>query len=282
MPKKNKNRYPKVGVAFSGGSALGIAHIGVIKSLMKNKIPIDFVSGTSAGAVAAVCVAFGVPLKKMVEVSERLSWSNVSRFGYSKMGLNSNRPMGEIIRELIGDARIEDAYVPLAIVATNIDNGEKVVLRKGSVAEAVMASTCLPALFIPIKIKGKKLVDGGLIENLPLSPLKKMGAEIRIGVNLGHWRTIKKSHNMLEIITNSYSILTRTQQAFIPGQAEVLIEPHLEKFTSSDFKKADALMDEGYRAASLMIEEIKKRLNPEEKELVGFFQKVADFFRFKK
>ncbi|HRZ95255.1 MAG TPA: patatin-like phospholipase family protein [Candidatus Moranbacteria bacterium] len=279
MFKKNKKKYPKIGVAFSGGSALGIAHVGVIKALMKNKIPIDFVSGTSAGAVAAVCVAFGVPLKKMIEVSERLSWSNVSRFGYSKMGLNSNRPVGEIIKELIGDVRIEDAYIPLAIVAANIDTGEEVVLRKGSVAEAVMASTCLPALFIPIKIKGKKLVDGGLVENLPLSPLKKMGAQLKIGVNLGHWRTLKKSHNILEVITNSYSILTRTQQAFIPGQAEILIEPHLEKFTSSDFKKADALMDEGYRAASLMIGEIKKRLNPEKEEVASFFEKIANFFK---
>lgn len=278
--KKNKKKYPKVGVAFSGGSALGIAHVGAIKAMMENKIPIDCVSGTSAGAVAAVCVAFGIPMKKMIDLAEKLSWSEVSRFGYSKMGLSSNRPVGEIIIEMIGNARIEDAYIPLAIMATNIDTGEKVILRKGNVAEAVMASACLPGVFIPVEIKRKKLVDGGLVENLPLSPLKKMGAEIRIGVNLGHWRTLKKSHNILEVITNSYSILTSTQSASIPGQAEVLIEPHLEKFTSSDFKKADALMEEGYRAAKLMMPEIKKQLFAQAVLSEGFFQKAIQFLKF--
>jgi NTE family protein len=272
-----KRIYPKVGLALSGGSALGISHIGAIKALSEHKIPIDCVSGTSAGAIAAVGVAFGVPIKKMIGISKQLSWEAVSEFGYSKFGLNSNEPVSDVIREMIGRARIEDARIPLAIVATNIDTGEKVIFRRGSVAEAVMASTCLPGLFIPVKIKGKKLVDGGLVENLPLSPLKKMGAEVRIGVDLGHWRTYPKTKNVIDVISNSYSILIKPQCMMKDQDVEVLIEPHLEKFTSSDFDKIDALMEAGYRATKLSIPDIRKQLGIGVSEPEKIFNRVMKF-----
>ena len=279
MPGKNKKKYPKIGLALSGGSALGICHIGVIKAFRENKIPIDCVSGTSAGAIAAVCLAFGIPMKKMVDISKKVNWASISKFGYSRMGINSNHPVGEMISEIIDGAKIEDAKIPLAIMTTDVDSGEKIVLKKGSVAEAIMASTCLPGFFIPVEIKGKKLVDGGLVENLPISPLYKMKADIKIGVNLKHWRKLKKSHNVLDVIANSYSILTGAQEAFVPAQADILIEPHLEKFFTSDFKKADKLIEEGYRAAKFVMPQIKKLINDKREQQKGFFQKIADFFR---
>jgi len=280
MPEKNKKKPLKVGLALSGGSALGICHAGAIKALREHRITIDCVSGTSAGAIAAVCLAFGVPFKKMTEVTRELNWSNISTFGYSKMGINSNRPVGEIIRNLIGNARIEEAFIPLAIVATDIETGQEVILRKGNVAEAVMASTCIPGVFIPIDIKGRKLVDGGLTENLPLSPLKSMGVDVRIGVDLGRWRTLKKPHNIVEVITNSYSILTTSQNISIPAQAEILIEPHLEKFTSSDFEKYDQLLEVGYQATERKIAEIKKYLDVCPHKLESFGAKIINFFKF--
>ena len=172
MSSRTKNKYPKVGLALSGGSALGIAHIGVVKCLMENKIPIECVAGTSAGSIVAVCVAFDVPIKKMIEMSKGLNWSNLSQFGYSKMGLTSNKPVSEIMAGMVGNAKIEEAHIPLAIIATNIDTAKEVIFRHGNVAEAVMSSTCLPGFFVPVEVKGKKLVDGGLVENLPLSPFR--------------------------------------------------------------------------------------------------------------
>jgi len=282
VTKNIKNKYPKIGLALSGGSALGICHIGVIKALRENKISVDCVSGTSAGAIAAVCLAFGIPMKKMVDISKKVSWASVSKFGYSKMGINSNKPVGEMIDEIINGAKIEDAKIPLAIVATDVDTGQKIILKKGNVAEAIMASTCLPGFFIPVEIKGRKLVDGGLVENLPVSPLNEMKVDIKIGVNLKHWRKLKKSRNILDVIANSYSILTGAQEKFIPGQADILIEPHLERFFSSDFEKADELMEEGYRAANLVIPEIKSLINNKTKQQKGFFRKIIDFFSSRK
>lgn len=279
MTTTKRKGYPKVGVAFSGGSALGLCHIGVLKSLMENRIPIDCVSGTSAGAIVAAGVAFGVPLKKMIALSKDLSWANLSIFGHSKMGINSNEPVGELMRKMIGNAKIEEALIPLAIVAADIDSGEEVILRKGSVAEAVMASTCLPGFFIPVKVKRRNLVDGGLVENLPVSPLKKMGAKIRIGVDLGHWRKFEKTHNVVDVINNSYSILLKPQASVSSTDAEVLIEPHLENYTSSDFAKVKELMDAGHKASDAMISEIKRQIDGQVVESESSFRKILSLFR---
>lgn len=281
MDKNKKISRPKVGLALSGGSALGLAHIGVIKALRKHRVPIDFISGTSAGAIAAAALAFDIPLKTMVELTKNLSWANMSKFGYSRMGLNSNKPVGELIEKMLGDAKIEDAKIPLAIIATDIDTGKKIVFQKGNVADAVMASTCLPGYYVPVNIEGKKLVDGGLVENLPLSPLRQMGAEVVIGVDLERWKKIKEAKNVLNVITNSYSTLIRPQSYFFQQQSDVLIEPHLEKFTSSDFDKTDELLKVGYDAVECRITKIKKLLRRKEKMIVlptTLFQKIADFF----
>jgi NTE family protein len=254
--KKKKNKNLKIGLALSGGSALGIAHIGVIKALGKNNIKIDCISGTSAGAVVAACYAFNVPLEQMVEISKKLSWTNIADFGYSKLGLNSNKPVGRIIRKYIGDKNIEDAKIPLAIIATDIDTGKKVVFRKGSVAEAVMASSCIPVFYTPVKIGSKKLVDGMLVENLPFSPLKEMGAELEVGVDLGTWMAQKKTQNVLDVINNGYGIMIRQQSASLRGNGRIIIEPRLKKFTVFDFKDPESLIRAGFGATMLAAPQI--------------------------
>lgn len=283
MIKEKKINSRKIGLALSGGSALGIAHIGVIKALRENNIPIDFVSGTSAGAIVATLLAFDIPLNKMIEASENLNWKKISKFGYSSMGWNSNEPIGEKIEEIIGKEKIENAKIPLAIVATDIDTGEEIVFRKGSVAKAIMASTCIPGFYVPVEIKKRRFVDGGLVENLPLSPLKKMGAEIRIGVDLEVWRKFRKTKNALDVIKSSYLILMKQQALFIDKNFEIIIEPHLENFRASDFDKSEKIMQAGYKAARLMIPEIKKQMEKTDKKTFSFksfMQKIADWIFF--
>ncbi|HRZ34041.1 MAG TPA: patatin-like phospholipase family protein [Candidatus Moranbacteria bacterium] len=274
------NKKISIGLALSGGSALGAAHIGVIKALSENNIPISCVSGTSAGSIVASFLAFGVSLERMIEISKTIDWSTISEFRYSKMGLESNEPISEITIATIGDVNIEDAKIPLAIVATDIDTGKEVILRKGNVAKAIMASTCLPGIFIPIQNKGKKLVDGGLVENLPLSPLKSMGAEINIGVNLRHDN--KKTRNILDVISNAYNTLSKAQTILLDDQADLIIRPNVKKFDSFDFEKHDILIEEGYKATILMMPKIKERIFAPSSESKSFIQKIFDFWKFKK
>jgi NTE family protein len=277
-----KNDRLKIGLALSGGSALGIAHIGAIKALLENEIPIDFVSGTSAGSIAAVGVAFGIPLEKLIELSRKINWTEISQFGYSKMGLVSNEPLKNILIETIGDLRIEDSKIPLAIVATDIDTGKEFVFRKGKVVEAVMASTCLPGFFVPVKFKSRNLVDGGLVENLPFISLKEMGAQVRIGIDLDFWGTYKKAKNVFDIFSNSLKLMIQRQRNVSIDESDIIIKPHLEKFSSSDFEKVDELIKAGYETTNKLMPEIKKIIKQREFKFRDMLQKLFELFCPKK
>ncbi len=259
MTQKTKNKKLKIGLALSGGGALGIAHVGALKALQENKIKIDCIAGTSAGAVVAACWAFGVSLDEMIEISKKLNWLKISKFGYSKLGLNSNKPVGKIIQDYIGDKDIQDAQIPLAIVATDIDTGEKVTFRSGNLAQAVMASACIPVFFAPVEIGKQNLLDGMLVENLPFSPLKKMGAELEIGVDLAAKMAHRKTDNVLDVVNNAYSIVAKQQVAALRGSGRIIIQPHLEKSTLFDFKNPDELIAAGFEATNLAIAEIKRK-----------------------
>ncbi len=249
----------KIGVALSGGSALGIAHIGIMQTFRDNGIAVDCIAGTSAGSVVAACYAFDVPMKDVAQAARETNWLKLSRASYSLKGLAANTAIGEVIVKLIGsDARIEDASIPLAIVATDIGTGEKIVFRSGSVARAVMASTCIPGLFVPIHYEERLLVDGGLVENLPIAELPGMGADITIGINLERWRSYQQPRHVVGVLVNSIDIMVQHQSILHGADASVIIEPHLEKYTSSAWDKVDELIADGNKAAEKALPEIRK------------------------
>jgi NTE family protein len=278
MPIKKKKPKLKIGLALSGGGALGIAHIGALKALQESKIKISYISGTSAGAVVAACWAFGISTDEMIEISKKLNWLKISNFGYSKLGLNSNKPVGKIIKDYIGDKNIEDAKIPLAIIATDIDSGKKVIFREGNLAEAVMASACIPVFFAPVEIGKRKLVDGMLVENVPFSPLKRMGAQLEVGVDLTAKMAHEKTEHVLDVVNNAYGIFARQQQVAFEGSEKIIIEPHLEKFTLFDFKNPEQLIDAGFTATKLVVPEIKRRLKQEQSEVKSLLDKIGNFF----
>lgn len=248
----------KLGIALSGGGALGCVHLGVMQTLHDNNITIDCISGTSAGAAVAACYAFDVPMEKVAELARKLSWYKMSKFAYSTLGLANGQAIGDFIDQLIGkNARIEDAKIPLAIIATNIETGEKVVFRKGSVAKAVMASACIPGLFAPVAHDNALLVDGGLVDNLPVAELASLGADVTIGVNLARWRKFPHPKSVIGVMVNSIDIIMHQQSTMHGEKADIAIEPHLEAFTSSDWDKTDALINEGYRVTTKAIPAIR-------------------------
>ncbi|HDP97696.1 MAG TPA: patatin, partial [bacterium] len=168
--RKKLKRKNKIGLALGGGAVLGAAHIGVLKAMEELDIPVHFVAGTSIGALVAALYAFGKDYKQIEKIAAELDWLDVSGLSLSQYGLLSNKKLGKIINKAIGDVDFEDARIPLAMIATDISHGKEVVLKQGNVATAVMASTCIPGIFIPVEIEGKLLVDGGVVENVPISP----------------------------------------------------------------------------------------------------------------
>lgn len=265
MDALSLKKQPKIGLALSGGAALGIAHIGALQCLEDHNVKITSVVGTSAGSLVAACLAFGIPAKELAERSKNLSWFKLTNLSRSLMGLITSQGIGNMINEILGDVKIENAKIPLAIVATDIETGEPVIFKKGSVSDAIMASVCIPGIFSPVEINGRYLSDGGLVKNLPISLLNDMGAEIKIGVNLARWRKYKKPGNLIDVMLNSLDILTHKQTNQDALLADVIIEPHLENYSASDFKKAAELINEGYRATSLRIPNIMEKLSGESK-----------------
>jgi NTE family protein len=248
-----KNR--KIGLALGGGGALGAAHIGVLKAMDELNLRGGCISGTSAGALVASLYAFGKGWEEIAEIAGHIKWMEISKLSLSQYGLLSNEKLGALIGENIGHVRIEDAEVPLAIVATDIATGDEVVLYKGDVAKAVMASTCIPGIYVPVEMEGRVLVDGGIVENVPVSPLQKMGADFIIGVDLNAGQRRNKPKNIVEVLLRSFDFTLKAATRLQTEWADLVIAPDLTGFSMYDMNKTDDLFEEGYKAAMQAFEE---------------------------
>ena len=245
----------KIGLALGGGAVLGAAHIGVLRALEELDVEISFVTGTSIGAFVGALYAFGNTSKDIEEIALKLSWMDISGIAIFESGLLSNAKLGELLGESLGDKKIEDADIPLAVIATDIVNGDKVILDKGLVAQAVMASTCIPGVFSPVKLDEKLLVDGGIVENIPIDTVKIMGADYVIGVDLNAKKTYNKPDSILDVIINSFHFTLKAAAKFQTEDANLLITPDLSKFNMVSTDQIKDLIEQGYKDAK---EQLKK------------------------
>jgi NTE family protein len=251
----------KLGLALGGGAVLGAAHIGVLQALEERDLKPEFISGTSIGAFVASLYAFGFSVEKLKEIALELDWLDITSFKLSKMGILGNDRIGKLILDNLGKARIEESEIPLAIVSTDITNGEKIVLTEGPLFKAVMASTCLPGIFIPVEWDGRLLVDGVLSENIPISPLRKMGAEDVIAVDLTTNRDFKRPEDIIDVLSNTFDIgLNNMISKQIQDDRTVMIQPKLSAYNKADTRKTKDLIQEGYEEASRILHQ--KELEP--------------------
>ncbi|HPE86825.1 MAG: patatin-like phospholipase family protein [Bacteroidales bacterium] len=238
-----------IGLALGGGAVLGAAHIGVLRALDEFNIKIDAISGTSIGAFVAVFFAFGKNWEEINAIASELKWIDITAISLSRYGLLSNDKLGDLIIEHLGDQNIEDARIPLAIVATDVTSGDRVILKKGSIAEAVMASTCIPGIFKPVVINDRMLVDGGIVENVPIHTARELGVKTVIGVDLNARHTYQKPGNILDVILNSFHYLMQHSDKYYTRDADLLIEPGLDDFNRSDMRQVGDLIRKGHEDA---------------------------------
>lgn len=246
----------KPGLALGGGAVLGAAHVGVLEAIDDFDIEINYIAGTSIGALVAAFFAFGKDWKEIKEIASELKWIDITEISLSRYGLLSNKKLGELVIEHIGNKNIEDSVIPLAMIATDVTNGEKVVLNKGSVADAVMASTCIPGIFIPVEIDGQMLVDGGIVENVPINTIRKMGAEYVIGVDLNAKHIHKRPDNILDVIINSFHFMMKQSVKLQTEDADLLIKPDLRSFNMSDTDQVDDLIKKGYKDSKKVLKQM--------------------------
>lgn len=246
----------KIGLALGGGAILGAAHVGVLRALEERKIKICSIAGTSIGAFIATMYAFGLSPGEIEDKTKDLNWLDAASFSISRYGLLSNEKLGDILIETLGDVSFEDAQIPLAMVATDIGACQKVVLKEGNVAEAVMASTCIPGIFIPVEINDQLLVDGGLVENVPLTPLKDLGADIVWGVDLNAKRKYRKPDDIIDILANALDLAIDNATRLQTEEADLLIAPELSAYNRADVENLDDLIKEGYDAAREILDKV--------------------------
>lgn len=247
----------KIGLALGGGAVLGAAHIGVLKALSEEEIKINYITGTSIGAFVASLVAFGKTWEEIEKIAIELKWMDISGISLSKFALLNNEKLGELMVKHIGNKNIEESNIPLAMIATDISSGEKIVLEKGSVATAVMASACIPGIYKPVEIDGKMLVDGGIVENVPIKTARKIGAKFVIAVDLNAKNTFQKPTNILDVMLNSFQLLTFQVDKIQTKKADLLIQPDLSSFSGSDTKQVQNLIQKGYEETSLFLKNFK-------------------------
>jgi len=241
--------HKKIGLALGGGAVLGAAHIGVLKAFEALGIKICCIAGASVGAVVAALYAFNVPLPEIEHFALHLRWQDASRFNLSKMGLLSNEALGRMVQGRLGNVCQQDASMPLAIVATDIEKAEKLTIRRGDIKSAIMATTCVPGVFIPVEAGERILVDGGLLENVPLSPLCPMGADYRIGVDLTARRAYPRPKHLIDVMVNSLEMALSCSTRIQTRAADMLICPDLNAYSFVDTGHVDEMIEKGYKAA---------------------------------
>jgi NTE family protein len=253
---KKLKRRKKIGLALGGGVVLGAAHIGVLRAIEEFEIKISYLTGTSIGALIAAFYAFGKNWEEIKTIALELEWLDISSISISKYGLLSNKKIGALISKHLGDVRIEDADIPLALITTDIATGEKVVLSEGSVAEGVMASTCVPGVFMPVELNDKLLVDGAIVENVPTASLQSMGAEIIVGVDLNSKQNIKRPENIIDVLLNAFDYTLMNASKLQSEGADILITPDLSAFNLIDLEQIPELIERGYEDTSRLFKKI--------------------------
>lgn len=237
-----------IGLALGGGAVLGAAHIGVLQAVDETDLTVTHLAGTSMGALVGSLYAFGLSGKEIEAFAEDLRWPDLTRLAPSKLGLLSMARLEGFLRRHLGDVRMEDAHIPLALVATDISTGEKVVLTEGELATAASASACVPGLFIPVERDGHLLVDGGLLENLPVSPLRKWGVERVLAVDVHMGRRFHRPGNLAEVLANALDIALANAAQEQARAADLVITPDTTSWSRSQMQDIPALVREGYRA----------------------------------
>jgi NTE family protein len=252
---------PRIGLALSGGAARGIAHVGVLRALIENQIPIDAIAGASAGALVGGSFAAGLSIDDLEEMARGFRWRHTQRPSFSRLGLQSNARMEKFLRAKLPVTRFEDLKTPFAAMVTDLRKGELIVLRDhGDLPFAIRASCCIPFLMAPIEDdEGRLLIDGGIVANLPISHTRDLGADIVIAVDVNSdgIRFFSNPRTALGVLAYTFVAVERIVSNQERRDADVLIVPKIGHIRWDQTRRSNELVKLGYEAGLAAIDEIR-------------------------
>ncbi|OHD73629.1 MAG: hypothetical protein A2177_12900 [Spirochaetes bacterium RBG_13_68_11] len=239
-----------VALALGGGAARGIAHIGVLKVLAEEGIPVRGVAGTSVGSVVGAGLCAGRDWRWMLEAARSLRWGNLVKPTVPRMGILATERLERYLERSLGVTRFEDLHLPFAAVAVDISTGEEVVLRSGPLAPAIRASCSVPGIFEPVAVGNRLLVDGGLLNDVPADVARVLvgGPVLAVKLNSGV-REPARPRSIVDVLTSSFAIvaLRAIQQGL--AAADIVVAPDLGRASYRDLHKVDELLAAGEHAA---------------------------------
>ncbi len=257
-----KGRRRKVALALGGGAARGFAHVGVIRTLEMEKIPVDLIVGTSVGSLIGALYAHHRNSFELEATAFSLERDDIFDWGvlgaFKGMGLVKGERLEEFVRQKVPAKNIEELAIAFAAVATDLNRGTRVVLDKGPLDRAVRISCALPGVFQPVEHEGRLLVDGGVIEAVPAAAARDLGADIVIAVDIG--RTVENFaiNSILDVVLQAYNIDSFEKERYKKREADVLISPAVGDVGILDFTQKKRCMEAGIEATRAALPEIRK------------------------
>ncbi len=262
VPTDSSNpQKPVIGLALGGGFARGLAHIGVLKVLRDEGIPVGVIAGTSVGAMIAAGFAAGLSPEELAEISRQVRFRDFARWTISRFGVCSNDRMQGFLERVLPVKRFEDLKIPLAVTATDFASGDAVIFRSGSLIDAVRASCAYPGMFLPVEIGGRLLVDGMLAYPVPAGPVRQLGATKVIAVYLSaHWMNRNAPRHVFDVVGQCFSIAQERMRGVWQREADAVILPDVSEYSYNGFVQAKSLVRAGEKATRPVLPQIRRWL----------------------
>jgi NTE family protein len=258
---RKKSGGPRIGLALGGGFARGIAHIGVLRALEKNNIPIHAVAGVSSGAIVAAAMASGSSADEIQQIALSMKFRDVARWTVNLLGLAGNDRMITFLSRLLKTNRFEEMQIPLAIIATDLAKGQPVTFHgKGDVVAPIRASCAYPGLFLPLRYQGRMLVDGFVSMEVPAAPLLQMGADRVISVVIPNQEGSGDCGNMFSVISRCFQLMSARTENSWRRYSNIVISPPVADMSWDSFASANRLIELGEQSAMAAMPQIKRWL----------------------
>lgn len=251
----------KIAVVLGAGASKGFAHIGVLKVLESNKIPVHMIIGTSAGSFVGSLYAYGYNAFELQKLSFSIEKNDVVDLMIPDNGFIKGEKLEAYINRILKNTPMEKLKIPFYAVATDIQSGKEVVFGSGNTGTAVRASCSIPGIFRPVNISGKVYVDGGVVSPVAVDAAKRLGADIVIAVDIAGDFDSSQPEGTIETILQSITIMYSKLAAIQLSKADVVIKPKVGYISSGDFSKRHEAVLEGEKAALEALPKIQGIVN---------------------
>ncbi|WP_211220347.1 patatin-like phospholipase family protein [Halalkalibacillus halophilus] len=251
---------PKIGLALGSGGARGFSHIGVIKTLLDHDIPIDLIAGSSMGALVGSFYGAGQRIENIYNLALTFKKKYFMDITVPKMGLLHGERIKSYIRMFTYEKKLEEFNIPVHVIATDVYDGSKVVFKEGDASTAVRASISIPGIFVPEKVDGRLLIDGGVIDRVPIAEVREMGADIIIAVDCSKFEENKDIYSIYDIIMQSIDIMQDEITSHRMMDADFVLRPEVFKYSSRDYTNTSEIIAAGEFEAKQYVKQIQQKI----------------------